>query len=193
MDTVNDSEIVQRLQNDDDSVLRLVLQQVVPSVWPLFVRKFRESLSNEDLEEVVATSLTKLWQKRRDLDLDKGDLRGWIYVVLRNSALDLIRKKAPKVVEVLTIEPMDLHEAASDEEMKAAIKSVLGTLNEREQQVLLPLFEASGISASELGESLSISEGAVRQLRFRAIQKLKKGLEQGGYTVHRSKTRSPSK
>jgi RNA polymerase sigma factor (sigma-70 family) len=189
---VEDTEIVQRLRNDDETALSLVLQQVVPSVWPLLIRKFRGSLSNEDIDEVVASSLAKLWRKRRDFDPHKGDLRGWFYIVLRNSALDFIRRRAPKVVEILRVEPMDADHAVSKKELEAALMSALTTLNKREQQVLLPLFEGTGVSASELGEALSISDVAVRQLRFRAVQKLKKGLESVGYTVQRSKTTQPS-
>lgn len=187
MDRLDDSEILQRLQDDDESVLTIILNQVVPDVWPLLIRKFGATLSKEDLEEVVVSSLAKLWQSRESFDLSRGDLNGWFYVILRNSALDALRRRAPKLVEVLTVRPIGDAQGESGEEVEKVLERLIASLNEREQQVILPLFDPSGPSVSELSESLSVSPGAVRQLRFRAMKKLKESLASVGYTVHRSK------
>lgn len=185
MSAVDEREIIDRLQNDDQSVLAVVLRRIVPQLWPLLAVRFRESLSHEDIEEVIAGSLTKLWQNRRKFDPARGDFNGWFYVILRNSAFDLLRRRAPKVEEYLIVESLSDASHATDDEKYSALQNAIAKLNEREQQVLLPLFDRSGVSIAELSDQLSISPGAVRQLRFRALRKLNAGLAESGFTTRR--------
>lgn len=185
MSEFDHSDFIQRLQNGEQSALKSVLTDVVPVLWPLLAHRFRESLSNEDIEDIVASSLSKLWQNRKKFDSKRGDFHGWFYVILRNSALDLLRKRAPKVEEFLTVVPLSEASETTDMEKKRAMESVISTLSEREQQVLLPLFDKSGVSVAELGDLLSLSFGAVRQLRFRALRKVEKKLAEFGYAIRR--------
>ena len=189
---IDQSQIIQRLRDDDQSALSDVLKEIVPKIMPLLVRKFGEQLSYEDLEEVIGTSLGKLWQRRSRFDSDKGDLEGWFYVICRNTSLDLLRKRAPKVQNVLIVEPVGTTSVSPEEHKHVALKIIQG-LSEREQQVLLPLFNRGTDSVLELARQLDISENAVRQLRFRATQKLKKQLLEIEFTVRRSKVVQHSK
>lgn len=186
MNTVDDTEIIRRLHEDDQSVLATILQQIVPGHWHRLKRKFGEVLSNEDIEDIVAISLAKLWSKRHSFDYSKGDISGWFYVILRNSALDFLRRRAPKVEEALIVAPISGVER-SPTELTEALRRTIASLNDREKAVLTPLFEPSGFSIGDLSKELEISEGAVRQLRFRATQKLKRDLERVGYTLERIK------
>lgn len=188
MSAIDDSEIIARLLDDDQSVLATVLSDVVPRHWPLLSARFRDSLSIEDLEDVVAKSLAKVWNGRHTFDFSRGDFSGWFYVILRNSALDLLRRRAPKVEEYLEVEQLLGSPARSDAELRDALAKVVATLSEREQNVVLPLFERSGVSIAELSDQLSISRGAVRQLRFRALRKLNIGLAEVGLTTKRTRT-----
>ncbi len=187
--STDESEIAERLRNDDQSALEMVLKEIVPKLWPLIAKNFRESLSNEDIEDVIATALSKLWQGRSRFDSSKGDLEGWFYVILRNCALDRLRKNSPKIEEYLVVEPLPRTQA-SDQQKEALVRDAIATLNEREQLAVLPLFERSGVSVADLSEQLSVSTGAIRQLRFRALRKLNSILDQHGYTTRRIRTRS---
>lgn len=140
----DESGIVERLRNDDQTALEIVLHEIVPILWPLIVKNFRESLSHEDIEDVIATALSKLWQSRDRFDSSKGDLQGWFYVILRNCALDRLRRNSPKVEEYLVIEPLPHFQGASDDQKEALVRDAIATLNEREQLVVLPLFERTG-------------------------------------------------
>lgn len=182
--STEESEIVERLQSDDQTALSIVLKEIVPRLWPLLTRNFREALSNEDIEEVIATALGKLWQNRTKFDCAKGDLQGWFYVILRNCALDRIRRGRPKVQDSLVVEPLS-PDSGSDEEKQTLLQTAISNLNQRELQTILPLFEKTGVSVSDLSERLGVSTGAIRQLRFRALRKLDATLAEHGYTVRR--------
>ena len=60
MNTVDDTDIIRRLEKGDQSVLATILQEIVPRHWRLLRRKFGEVLSNEDIEDIVAISLAKV-------------------------------------------------------------------------------------------------------------------------------------
>ncbi len=185
MNTVDDTEIIRRLQEGDQSVLATILNDIVPRHWRLLSRKFGEGISNEDFEDIIAVSLAKVWSKRHSFDYSKGDFSGWFYVILRNSTLDFLRRNAPKIEEVLTVVPLPDTESSTEEALERTLRQTIANLSERERKVLSPLFESSGISIGDLSTELGISEGAVRQLRFRATQKLKRDLESVGYTIQR--------
>lgn len=192
MSAVDEPEIVDRLRNDDQSALTVVLRKIVPGLWPLLARKFQGSLSHEDIDEVVATSLAKLWQNRRRFDSTKGDFKGWLFVIMRNTALDVLRRRTPKTEEYLVVESLPDTPPATDEEHQHVLKQAITSLSEREQRVLLPLFDRSDVSVADLSETLAVSSGAVRQLRFRALRKLNRYLAESGYTTRRIKTHPPT-
>ena len=187
MNTVDDTEIIRRLEKGDQSVLATILKDIVPRHWRLLRRKFGEGISNEDIEDIIAVSLAKVWDKRQSFDYSKGDFSGWFYVILRNSALDFLRRKVPKVEEVLAVIPLSDAESCTETALAGTLQQTIASLSERERKVLSPLFESSGVSIGDLSAELEISEGAVRQLRFRATQKLKRDLESIGYTIQRVK------
>lgn len=189
----DESEIVGRLKSGDQSALTIVLREIVPELWPLLLRTFREALSHEDIEEVIATALSRLWQSRERFDASKGDLQGWFYVILRNCALDRIRRNAPRTEEFLVVESVSDSSPPSEEEQQELVRAALAGLNDREQQVVLPLFDRSGVSVSELSENLSMTTGAVRQLRFRALRRLNSILGEHGYTTRRVRQKSSSR
>jgi RNA polymerase sigma factor (sigma-70 family) len=189
MNTVEDTEIIQRLRDSDETVLSVILRQIVPLHWGLLRRRFGEVLSHEDFEDIVAISLAKLWTKRNSFDGSKGDISGWIYVILRNSALDFLRRQLPKVEESLVVVSLSNSKNPTQEDVAMALQKVIAALSDRERAVLSPLFERTGLSIGDLSKELEMSEGAVRQLRFRATQKLKRELEQMGMTLQRVRKR----
>ncbi len=182
-----DAEIMRLLHADDQSALQVVLREVVPAIWPLLKRKFGDGLSDEDLEEVFALALEKLWRNRQSFDLDKGDLEGWFYVIAKNVAVDRARRQRIKTsLPRLVVEPTPTAEGSSvnlEKTLALAIKK----LNHREREVVAPLFTGEDIAAVELAKKLKTSSGAVRALRFRALQKLRSELAKFGYRVTREK------
>lgn len=188
MSAVDEPEIVDRLRNDDQSALTVVLRKIVPGLWPLLAKKFQGSLSHEDIDEVVATSLAKLWQNRRRFDSTKGDFKGWLFVIMRNTALDVLRRRTPKAEEYLIVEPLPESRSATDENSQQVMKQTVASLSDRERRVLLPLFDRSDVSVADLSRDLSVSSGAIRQLRFRALRKLNRRLAKFGLTTRRVRT-----
>ncbi len=185
----SDAEIMELLRADNPSVLSLLIDEVVPSVWPLLKHRFN-NFSDADFEDIFARSLEKVWNQRHRFDIQKGDFEGWFYVIARNVAFDRLREEKRKK----SIEARMVVESVSGvddlEHMKECVGRTMEILSLREQEVVLPLFASDRVSTSELGKRLGISEGAVRALRFRGLQKLKSLLAEFGYRIVRDRGRN---
>lgn len=187
--STTDAEIMKLLRDNDQSALTIILKQVVPQIWPLIKRRFRDSLSDEDLEEVMAYALEKLWKNRGGFDLKKGDLNGWFYVIARNVAFDILRKKKPKSHDKLVLQSVESMQKISSgqNEFQEVVFHILANLSDREREVVNPLFGPDYVSAKDLGQKLNASEGAIRALRFRTLQKLRCEFAKIGFRIIREK------
>jgi len=97
----HDTELLQRLHNDDESVLAEILHMMVPPLWKLMrkpnhlpaeVQVTKEQIlpdfSTTETEEIISRSLAKLWLMRKSLKID-CDLGAVLYLILRNEVRQL--------------------------------------------------------------------------------------------------------
>jgi RNA polymerase sigma factor (sigma-70 family) len=181
--------IIDQLGRGDENALTWLLENVVPLTSRLLRRRFGR-LTNEDLDEIIAQALFKLWKRRELYDPAKGDLQGWFYVIARNAALDQIREtrrsQAASDLSVLMIDSKDGVSLKLTSEAEIVAKAFT-QLNHRERTVVKPLFdsEQNQPTMRELGRKLKISEGAVRALRFRGLRKMRQALAKMGYRLFR--------
>jgi RNA polymerase sigma factor (sigma-70 family) len=178
-------ELINRLRRHDQSALSVVLTDVLPQLWSLLAPRFRGALSNEDIEDIFGLCLFKLWQSRERFDEKKGEFDAWLYVILRNTTLDTLRKKSAGSQEWLEVERSSAASGAAAAPTGKEWQDILNSLSGRERLVLLPLFDGSGVSIAQLSEQLELSCGGVRQLRFRALRKLEKLLKAAGFIISR--------
>src|SRR5215217_2930877 len=68
-------------------------------------------------EEVVQETFIRIWTHARQYDPDRGSARGWIYAIVRNRALNLLRDGAREY----TVEEVEaLHETETSDHVIAA-------------------------------------------------------------------------
>jgi len=97
----DDTELLQRLHNDDESVLAEILHMMVPPLWKLMrkpdhlpaeVQVTKEQIlpvhQTTETEEILSRSLAKLWLARKKLKID-CDLGAVLYLILRNEVRQL--------------------------------------------------------------------------------------------------------
>jgi RNA polymerase sigma factor (sigma-70 family) len=176
--------ISRKLAQGDESALELLLRGVVPHTKIFLRRKFGSLLQEEDLEDALATALSRLWFRRDRFDPARTSIDKWYYVIARNAVIDVLRKKQR------TEEAADKLAAAGRPalggkaaRLKVDLEAALAGLSERERQVM----EADltnppwGAATEALASALGLSEAAVRGIRFRARKKVREGLAQLGY------------
>ncbi len=110
----------------------------------------------------------------------------FLYRIARNAAIDKNRRTRPDMsIHDLTNDPESDHnvetEAARSTERKALV-SAMSKLKADYRDVLLLRF-VEGYGAAEVGRMTGRSEGAVRTLQHRALDRLRRELDRTGATA----------
>jgi RNA polymerase sigma-70 factor (ECF subfamily) len=143
-------------------------------------------LSNgEDAEEVVADVYMKVWRTAAAFDLCRGTPLGWILMMTRTAAIDRLRQRSsrpqgaadPGVLQRLEAPDPDPEQSAAGAERRRTIREVFARLAPEHQEVLSLAF-FSGMSHSELAESLQQPLGTVKTRIRLGLQHMRRMLHQ---------------
>jgi RNA polymerase sigma factor (sigma-70 family) len=105
------------------------------------------------------------------------ELRPWLYRIVRNTALNDLRDRAPAAEELSETLPGG-RSAAAEAEAREELRDLmdrLGALPEP-QRAALVMRELEGLSHEEIAAALGVSGGAARQAIYRARAALREGL-----------------
>jgi RNA polymerase sigma-70 factor, ECF subfamily len=126
-------------------------------------------------EDVTALAFERLYRSRSRLDRRRGTPRAWLFSIARNAALDELRKRRRRPVQVLREELSgdgDLADELEHVERRATVRDALASLPVREREVVLLKFHGQ-LSNSELGRALGISESNAGTRLHRALTRLR--------------------
>lgn len=154
-------------------------------LYDLFFQKIYKFIYYRVSHKEVAEDLTedvfiRAYQKILGLD-NNTSFEGWLYQIARNRVIDYYRDKK----QLVRIE--DLENVLSYEEtvidvlsLESDQKTLLDLIKElrADQQLVLKMKFFENLENSEIAELLDKSEGAIRVIQHRAIQKLKELLKQ---------------
>jgi RNA polymerase sigma factor (sigma-70 family) len=147
------------------------------------VRRYRRPLDrfaaaivggrSEDItQDALSKALLALRGSEREIEL-----RPWLYRIVRNTALNDLRDRAPateQLTETMPGAPSAAAEVEAREELRDLMER-LGALPEP-QRAALVMRELEGLSHDEIAAALGVSGGAARQTIFRARAALREGL-----------------
>jgi len=132
-----------------------------------------------EAEDVVQEAMLRLWRVGSSLQVGDAGVRPWLRRVVSNLCIDRIRagKRTDVVDEPPEQEqPAEQLKALTGEEVSARVDEALKKLPER-QRVALTLFHYEGMSQSEVGGLMNISDEAVESLLSRARRALRTELQ----------------
>ena len=127
--------------------------------------------------DAVQEALLKAWD-RRDEFRGESDLDTWIHRIALNAAIDLMRRRKPRVEEDFDADHLTAAPAASpdSEYVHQALGRDLITAMQRltamERQTFL-LKHIEGWRLEEIAESLQTNANNTKQALFRAVRKLR--------------------
>jgi RNA polymerase sigma-70 factor (ECF subfamily) len=132
-------------------------------------------------EDVTAQAFERAYRRRHTFQASRGELRGWLFGIARNAALDELRRR--QRLATLVVDPEDVQEPANDggEEVflrRTAVREALLTLSGRDRELIALKFHA-GLSNTELAKVLGVSESNAGTMLHRAIQKLREAVNVG--------------
>jgi RNA polymerase sigma-70 factor (ECF subfamily) len=133
-------------------------------------------------EDVTALAFERLYRSRSRLDHGRGTPRAWLFAIVRNAALDELRRQRRQPQSELPEEMHDIRDAEEAFEQiarRATVKDALAALPLREREVVLLKFHGQ-LSNSELAKALDVSESNAGSRLHRALTRLREqcdGLE----------------
>jgi RNA polymerase sigma factor (sigma-70 family) len=123
-----------------------------------------ENDAQDALQSAMTRALAALRVEERDLAV-----RPWLFRIVHNEAVSILRRRHPTVALAEELEPADLgvERAQEGRERLAMLVADLQALPERQRSALI-MRELSGLSIAEIAGVLSTSPGATKQVLFEA-------------------------
>jgi RNA polymerase sigma-70 factor, ECF subfamily len=157
-----DGALVERAREGDAEAFEALVRRHLRAAYAVALARLGSPEDAEDAsQDAFMTALQKLDECR-----DPERFGAWLLAIVRNRALDLLRRR--QVREAVPLERAPLPAAVADPyadaegaELRRALLAALSHLTELQREVLL-LFDFEGWSHKEIARRLGISPGAAR-------------------------------
>jgi RNA polymerase sigma-70 factor (ECF subfamily) len=165
----------------DERALAQLYEATVGKVYALACAILR---SVEDTEEVVCETYAYVWANASRYDATRGNVLGWLLMLCRSRALDLLRQRktsaaAVHVTDLGTLEvisdekPEDLLSVIQE---RSHVHAALSQLSP-ERRRLVSLAFLQGLSHQEIAEATGLPLGTVKSHLRRSLIQLRGALE----------------
>jgi RNA polymerase sigma-70 factor, ECF subfamily len=177
---MDDDELIARIASGqasgegDDTALRELFSRHAP--W--LAARLRTALPPSDVEDVLQETFLAVWKGARTYQ-PRGAAGGWLWVIARNQAASLLRKRGPLAG------PMNADQDVAHAEDPAeavlvradldAATAALGPPGGPEREVWRLLYEEDR-SVAEVAELMGVPEGTVKSRAHRARRMLRSAL-----------------
>ena len=172
----DETDLVTRSSGGDVSAFRTLTERHLAAITGIARRMLRDDAEAEDMAQ---EAFLRLWRSGATLDVGAAGVKPWLRRVVSNLCIDRVRgRQRLMVVEELPEQAQAPRQQAALEEkdLQRRVDRALKTLPER-QRLALTLFHYEGLSQSEVGAIMSISDEAVESLLGRARRQLKTDLQ----------------
>ncbi len=133
-----------------------------------------------DAEDIVQEAFFRLWMKRQTLH-SKGNLRSFLYTMIRNACFDYIRRlqtRSARQEEIQYLAMQDKHFLEATvlyEELLQLLVKEIDALPEKYRAVVTLIF-IEGLSYAEISNRLNLPEATVRKQKERALRLLNQAI-----------------
>lgn len=168
MDELND--IIAGCRQNDRICQEKLYRQFFPPLYALCKKFFDD---NHEVLTALNNGMLRVYKNIGQYDSSKGEFFNWVYTIIRNSALTLIRgKKAEPIVEL----DKDISEIVDyNPFIKADWKDIYKYLDRlpSSTRAVCSLFYMEGFSIKEISSSLQMKDGTVKWHLNESRNKLK--------------------
>ena len=178
------AQLVKLAQDGNTEAFGKIYDAFLTPVYRYVVFRFPEELA----EDLVADIFVKAWEKIHTYRTFTGiPFSAWLFRIARHAVIDAYRSTRgfEELSEELVDENRDNDPAhRMDRKLSIAmVRSALDLLPKDYRDVLL-LHYVAGLGHTEVARSLRMTEGYVRQLKFRGLKKLEDLLPPSSMSEH---------
>lgn len=142
------------------------------------------NISQEDMEEIISDTFVAFWKNskylRKDL-LVKPYLKGIAKNLIKNKYRNNNINVSIENYENTLVEDFDIDDILESNEKNELIIDTLKTLNKNEYSIFM-MYYYEGKNIKEISKELNLSVGNVKTILHRVRKKIKRNLEDGGYS-----------
>jgi RNA polymerase sigma-70 factor (ECF subfamily) len=170
-----DADLLQRISRRDESAMGLLFDRYARIVYSIALRVLNDPSEAEDVMQEV---LIQVWRGAPSFIVGRGSLGGWLAVVARNRAIDVLRKRHPSdpVDEVILPAQVDFAKQAEQNTLMEKLRTIMQELPPEQQKSLqMAFFE--GLTHSEIAKKTGDPLGTVKTRIRLALISMRKAMQ----------------
>ena len=177
---LGDEELIQLVREGEARAFAIVFDR---HAGPAFSLAYRMCGRRATAEEVVQEAFLSLWRGGGRYDRTRGSVRSWVLGVVRNRAIDALRRHLAResqnvadegVLERMASPELTDAEAARREESRA-VRGALGELPPEQRQVI-ELAYFGGFTHAQIAELLEMPIGTIKGRMRLGLSKMRLSL-----------------
>ena len=181
--TQTERDIITRCQRGDKDAFRWVVQAHQRMIFSLALKMLCDE---EEAKDMVQETFIRVWQRIRELDLQKN-ISTWIYTIASRLCIDKLRRKN-RIVS-MPEDQLALRRFASyddnqmtleNREWVSIVRTMVENLSEK-QRLVFTLCQLEGLSSEEAEEITGLDAKQIKSNLYVARQAVRKRLKGLGY------------
>lgn len=178
---MKESQLICQLQKKNPDSLRKLISIYQGYVSAIIRNIGRNTLTENDIEELAADVFLAVWQTADKLQT--GKIRPYLAAIARNKTKSRLRtqKETVPLEDTMILETADLQEEVEHILLAEALSDTIKCLPKQDSEILLRHYYYYQ-KISEIAEEMQLSQSAVKVRLHRARNKLKQLLIERGYS-----------
>jgi len=170
----NEKELLLRISKGDEAAFTLIFRQYQGKLYSVALDITH---SSETAEEIIQDVFLKIWLRKKEL-IEVESFSGYLFIVMRNLALDWLVKQArrQKIFDQISSEKATAQPSAeaflNQKEFNDLLQKGMDQLP-RQQQEVFRLMRQEGLSRQETAQTLNIDPNTVKTHMSRALKSLR--------------------
>lgn len=177
-----DDDLLVLIAGGNQSAFRVLVERHVDRGYAVAYRILHNS---SDAEDVVQDAFLQVWTKRDQWQTGRAKFSTWLFRVVTNRCIDMLRKPRVETMEtlpeVMDDQPDQVNEMAR-QEASNLLNETMGQLPDQ-QRVALVLSYSENLKNPEIAEIMGTTVSAVESLLKRGRQKMRHLLRNKGDSI----------